>query len=116
VLEVHGLPDPRFDAGGFGQVEVFQGVQRERRVEAGDALDRRLLVEQRLLLEDRGDLAGQPAGAGRLVDDDRAAGLLEGVDDRLAVERRQRAQVDDLDVDLAVESPWRRTASRAPPP
>src|SRR5699024_2890006 len=97
--ELRGLPDPVLDAGGLGKIVVLERVERERRVEARDARDRCFLIDERLLLDRGGDLAGQPAGLGCLVDDRRSPRLLERLDDRLVVERRERTEIDDLAVD-----------------
>jgi len=86
-----------------GQVVVLERVQRERRVEARDAPDRCLLVEQGFLLDRRRDFTRQPTRLRGFVDDRGAAGLLERFDDCFLVQRRERPQVYDLDVDLAGE-------------
>ena len=51
------------------------------------------------LVDPRRDLAGDAARPRVLVHDQHAVRLLHGRDDRLVVERRERAQVDDLDAD-----------------
>ena len=85
-------------AGRAGEVRPFLRV-RIGRVPAGDALDRRFEVIEAMLLHQRRQFGAEAAGAGRLVHDDAAAGLLDRVDDRVEVERPQAAQIDDLGVD-----------------
>src|SRR5512144_2145483 len=86
-----GLEDPRRAR----QVLHLERV-RERRVEAGDARDRRLEREERPLLDERDELRAEPAGPRRLVDHDGAPGLLDGRDDRVDVEGLEGAEVEDL--------------------
>jgi hypothetical protein len=70
------------------------------RVEAGDALRRRLEVEERLLVDERDDLRAEAAALRRLVHHDDAAGLLDRLDDGVDVERPEGPQVDDLAVSM----------------
>ena len=44
----------------------------------------------------RDDVGGEPAARVGLVDDDEPAGVLDALEDRVHVERRRRARVDDL--------------------
>ena len=72
--------------------------RRVRDVEAGDPQDRCLEEVEALLGEPGGDLGAVAGEARRLVHDDRAAGAAYRLAHGRVVERRQRAQVDDLDV------------------
>ena len=63
----------------------------------------------------RDDLAGQPERLVVLVDDDQPAGLGHRLEDRLAVERHQAAQVDHLDVDALARRASRRRRARGAP-
>src|SRR5207244_4462585 len=56
----------------------------------------RLEMEERALHDRRGDLGGGPEAPRRLVDDDGAAGLADRRDDRLAIERGDREEVQHL--------------------
>src|ERR1051325_10955859 len=71
-------------------------ARRARRRREPDALDRRLQAAERLLADARGDLGTRAVAHPVAVGDDAAAGLLHGGDHRRVVERRQRADVDDL--------------------
>ena len=59
----------------------------------------RVEVVERLLHDPRADLGRDRAAAPALVDDDRAVRAAHRPDDRLVVERAQRAQVDHLGLD-----------------
>ena len=65
--------------------------------------------QKRLLLDGRGDLRAVAQPRGRLVQHHRAGGLLHRVDDRLDVQRDQRAHVDDLDRDAVLVQLRRRS-------
>ena len=73
--------------------------ERHRRERRADPTDRRVEVVERLLLDLRRHLGAEAAEAHRLVGDDDPVGLAHRLDDRVDVERRQRAQVDHLGVD-----------------
>src|SRR3546814_9097878 len=79
----------------------FKAV-RIGRVEAGDALDRRLEVIVAALLHQRGKFGAKARRARRFVNDQAAAGLPDRRLDRLDVERQQGAQIEDLDRKSAV--------------
>src|SRR5438309_58293 len=68
-----------------------------RRVGAGDALDRRVEVVERLLGDEGGDLRPHPGEARARLDHDRAVGLPHRADDRLGVHRAQGSRIDHLD-------------------
>ena len=59
-----------------GEIDPFIGV-RIGRVPAGDALDRGFEVVEAALLDQRGELGAEAAGARRFLDDEAAAGLLD---------------------------------------
>ena len=91
----------RADARGPGEIVPFLRM-RIGRVPAGDARDRRLEMIEAMLLHQRGEFRAEARGQRRLVDDHAAAGLLHRGDDRLEIERQQRAQVDDFGVDAGL--------------
>ena len=66
---------------------------------APDTLDRRVEPVERLVLDDGRDLGAEAHPRDGLVRDDAAVRLLDGLDDRLLVERLERPWVDDLDRD-----------------
>ena len=74
-------------------------------VRSGDPRHRPVEVVERLLGDDRRDLRAVPAEPVVLVDDEALAGLADGVEDRLLVERSERPQVDDLDADALLGDP-----------
>ena len=61
------------------------------------APDRRVEIVEGLFHDLRGDLGAHPAGLEVLVDDQQSPGLVDRLEDRLDVERRDRARVDHLD-------------------
>ena len=71
---------------------------RHRRVLRRDAHDGRVEILERVLGNDRRQLAADAAGAARLVQQQRAARLRHRRQDRLAIERREAAQIDDFRV------------------
>ena len=110
-------PDGVHDPLDGGHVPVLEVPVRVGDVVAGDAEHRPVEVEDGVLREERGDLGGEPAGAGRFLDDDAAAGSSHGGEDRLLVERLQGAEVEHLDRRLSGErvgSPLAHCDHRAP--
>ena len=65
----------------------------------GHPLDRRLQRRESLVGDERGDVGRHAAARCRLVDDDEPAGALDAFQDRVLVERRGRARVDQLALD-----------------
>ena len=59
----------------------------------------RVEVVEGAVLDDGRDLRAEAHADDRLVGDDAAVGLAHGADDRVLVERQERARVDDLDGD-----------------
>ena len=72
---------------------------RDRHLGAADALHRPVEQVEAVLHDLRADLAGQAARPPALVDDHDPVRLRERGEDRVHVERTQRAQVDDLRLD-----------------
>src|SRR5438270_4232937 len=62
-----------------------------------DAEDRAVEILERVLRDDRGDLGAEPASEVVLVHHHRLARLAHRREDRVAVERREGAEIDDLD-------------------
>src|SRR5438552_16679852 len=95
--EREGFADGGDDARDVGHVRLLAGEADERDVVGGHAADRRFEREERAV-HDRGrDLGARPEAPRRLVYDDRASGLLDRRHERVAVEWRDREQVDHLD-------------------
>mmetsp|Transcript_27413 Transcript_27413/g.82126 ORF Transcript_27413/g.82126 Transcript_27413/m.82126 type:complete len:250 (-) Transcript_27413:722-1471(-) len=105
-------PSPRSQAvahlldAGDNVVDLREGVDlqvggvRHRDVCAGDPLDGRVEVVERLRLVDaRAELGSDAAGGPPLLDSHQPVRLLDGLDDGQAVKRADRAQVDDLGLD-----------------
>src|SRR5262249_46813922 len=63
-------------------------------VDRRDAHDGRVEIFERLFRDDRRQLAADSTRASRLVEEQRTAGLRDRRQDRLAVERRQGAEID----------------------
>ncbi len=74
-------------------------MMRARNVGHGDARDRRIEIEERLVGDDRGNLRAETAGAQILMDDQAAPRAADAFQHHLAVPRHQRAQVDDIGAD-----------------
>ena len=68
-------------------------------VERGDALDRCVELVVELLLELRGELSADAGGLVALLDDCDLVRLAGGGEERVGIERSERARVDDLNVD-----------------
>src|SRR5919108_5199270 len=94
----HGGAQCQGDARLSRKVLPFEGV-RVRRVPTGDALDGRLEIPEAFFLDAGRELGAEAAEARSLVRDDAATGLLDRRADRVDVERRHGAHVDDLRVD-----------------
>src|SRR5438477_11907847 len=87
------------DAGRERQVLVFEGIGKGR-IPAGDAGDRGLERGEAALLDQGADLRGEATGTRRFLDDGAAAGLAHAAGQPLDVEWPQRAQIDQLRVQL----------------
>src|SRR3546814_9278453 len=83
------------DAHRAREIGPFKAV-RIGRVEAGDALDRRLEVIEAALLHQRGKFGAKARRARRFVNDQAAAGLPDRRLDRLDVERRSEEHTSEL--------------------
>ena len=87
----------------LGLVRHDEGLERlavgHGRVERRDQPDRRLERREAVLGDLRGDHARGRRMPRPLVDQHEPAGLLDRLQDRLGVERRQRARIDDLGLD-----------------
>src|SRR5207245_8285470 len=66
---------------------------------SADAYDRRLQIAEALYCDLGRDLGANAADLPGFMGSDGAAGLLDGGQDRLQVERRKCARIDDFDVD-----------------
>ena len=78
---------------------------RDGRVERADDPHRRVERLERLLLDDRGDALADAAGARVFVDDQHAAAVAGDAEDGVAVERRERAQVEHRRLDAVGGQP-----------
>src|SRR5205807_107909 len=65
----------------------------------GDTDDGAVQIVETFFVDDGGDLAGDAAGLGVLVQDDDLVRAAHTGDDGGAIEREQRAQVNDLELD-----------------
>src|SRR3712207_7565776 len=65
-------------------------------------LFRSVEVVERLLRDERGEIRAAAAVGPALLDDHGAVGLADRLEDRVEVERAQRARVDDLRLDLVL--------------
>ena len=70
---------------------------------AAQAPHRRVEVLEALVGDERGDLRAEAARERVLVHDEHPAGLAHRLGDDVAVPRRDRAQVDDLDARVGAE-------------
>src|SRR3984893_10571471 len=73
---------------------------RHRHLGAAQAPNRRVQVVEASLLHAGGDLGGHPVRGPALPDHEAAGGAAHGLDDRRPVDWADRAEVDDLDVDV----------------
>ena len=84
------------------QVGLLEPRERHDRVVARHALDRREQRQQAAVGDARGDLRADADVARGLVGDHAAAGLADGLENRVDVERRDRRDVDDFGLDAFV--------------
>src|SRR5687768_5810834 len=99
-------PDALGDAGGVGHVVLLERrAERHGRERRTDAADGRVEVVERDLLDLGRDLGPETREAHGLVDDDGAVGAPGRLDDRVDVERLQRARIDHLDADPLAGQP-----------
>src|SRR6188768_980759 len=75
---------------------------RHRDVGAGHALHGRVEPVEGLLLDQRREVRAHAAVGPALLDDHDPVGLLDRLEDRVEVERPQRARVDHLGVDVVL--------------
>src|SRR6267378_7032099 len=86
--------------GNFGQKELLLRRRKwNRRIERRQTDDGAIEIVERFFVNDRGNFSGQTSGARVFVQNDDFVGLLYGGGNRLAIERRDRAQVEDFDFD-----------------
>src|SRR6266403_3130123 len=84
----------------FGQEKLLlRRRKRNWRIERRQADDGTIEIVKRFFVNDRGNFSGQTSGARVFVQNDHFVGLLNGGGNRLAIERRDRTQVDDFDFD-----------------
>ena len=88
---------------------------RARDVRHREPLDRRVEVEKRMFGERRRDLGAEAGGDRVLVHDQAAARLRDRGEHRVPVPGRQRAQVEQLDVDARIRRPPARSARPSRP-
>src|SRR5688572_16383658 len=86
----------RLDLGDAWDIEILERRrERHRRVRSGHELDRRLQRAERLLRDQAGNVRRHAAARMCLVDHNEPPGLFHRLQDRVGVERRRRARVDD---------------------
>src|ERR1700722_15187246 len=98
ISSLHRLEERAADARGTGEIVPFLRV-RIGRIPARDTLDRRLERIEAALRHLRGELGAETRGQRRFMHDDAAAGLLDRQLNRVHVEWKQGAQIDDLRID-----------------
>src|SRR6202158_877756 len=97
--DAHDVLDLRHD----GLLEMLR--VRDRRLETGEPPWRAIKMVEVFLGDDRGDLAAIPTALDRLMHDEQAMRLADRSEHRVAVERHQAAQVDDLRLDALGREP-----------
>ena len=101
------------DVGDDGRLQ--RGAVRRRRVHPVEPADRRVEVVEAGVRHPGRDLGTHAERREVLVDDQQSPGLADRFVDRLEVQRRDRARVDQLDRDpLALEDLARPSAPRGP--
>src|SRR6185436_14115600 len=70
-----------------------------RRVPARHPLDWRLQRVETMFLDKRGKLGSETTGLGSFMDHDAMPGLFDRLNNRVEIQRHQRAQIEDLGVD-----------------
>src|SRR5690606_22720340 len=100
---VDELPHLRDDALGARKLQVLEVVGRgERHVRRRYADDRSIEIPEELVRDDRGDFGAPAAKTRVLLDGHKASRLRDLAQDRLRVERHERAHVDDGRVDAVL--------------
>ena len=114
VNALHRPLHPIDDAVGGGQRDVFQNVGGgQRNVRRGDPHRRAVEIVERLVGDD-GDELGAPAAQPRVfLHGEQAVRARDRAEDRLRVERHQRAHVDNLAVDAVFRLELLRRRKRA---
>src|SRR5690606_23808689 len=85
------------------ELESLDGRAVDRRsVEGAHATDGGVEVVKAFFLNDRGDLRGDAAERLVLVDEHDAVRLADGIENRLLIERTDRADVDHLGADVVL--------------
>src|SRR5213593_2381959 len=87
------------EPGHVGDVRLLAREADERHIVRGHASNRRLEREEGAVHDRGGDLGARAEAPRRLVDDDRAARFLDRPHERVAIERRDREQIDHLHAD-----------------
>src|SRR6266550_2951701 len=99
----------------LGQHEILQCRRVwQRHVVRGHPHDGAVEPSERLLVDARGDLAGETTGPRVLVHDEHLVGLLHRAHDRGVVHRQQRAQVEHFDREAVVFRQLVRRLERLP--
>ena len=103
LTRLERLPHALGDAVGIRQHGILQDVGGgQRDVRRGDAHRRAVEIVERLVGDDRDDLGAPAAQARVLLDGEQAVRPGDRAEDRLRVERHQRAHVDHLAVDAVL--------------
>ena len=101
------------EIGHLGQEKfLLRRRKRNRRVERSQPDNRAIEIVERFFVDDRGNFSGQSPGARVFVKNDDFIGLLHGGRNRRAIERRDRAQVDDFDFDSFFAQEFRPLQAR----
>src|SRR5258708_1196613 len=83
----------------LGQKEMLEWRRKGNwRVQRRDAHDGSMGIFERVFIDDGGQLARQAACLGVFMQEDDLVGLLYRLNDGFSIERHQRAQVEDLDI------------------
>src|ERR1700683_1770810 len=80
-------------------VQFLRWGKRDRGIQASNANDGAVEIVKRFFVDDGCDFACEAAGARVLVKEDDFVGLLHSLRDGFAVERGDRAQVEDFEID-----------------
>ena len=92
----------RDDAFCAGQIIALE-IIRDRRVDRRDADDRRFQILDCFFRDERRDLACERAQFRRFDDDDKAPGFPHAPQNRLAVVRDDRSQIEHVGIDAALD-------------
>src|SRR6266498_5191129 len=98
-LEIHHSINCVNYSADVGQIELLQFGQRRDGVKAGHSFDRSFEIDQRHFIDASDNFCTDAAASWRLVNDHGSLRFFNRINERVTIQRRQGAQVDDFRAD-----------------